>query len=941
MPVYSEVPQYLTVVHDAALLGSVNSFTVTANTGSFIALTVNGEIIGTANGTGSPVNIAIGPQIPGNTMIVTVTKQNYFRYSSEVDIIPPSGPYVAYESCTINDAAGNNNGLADYGESVALNMTLKNLGSVAAVNVSTNLICADPYLSLTDNTEIFGTIASGTTSTIANAYSFTVAGNIPDQHVFNFELQISGTSDDVWTSYFSVTANAPSLASAASLLISDLVGGNGNGRLDPGETAGITVVVSNTGHSLSPAATALLTSTSPYITINTGSDALGQIAASGSADANFNITVSPSTPVGQSVDLALEVSAGNYGFTHTYYTSVGLVLEDFESGNFTKFPWTFGGNAPWTVANTGQYEGLYTSKSGTITHSQTSEMSVLLQVTTAGNITFYRKTSSESGYDYLRFYIDGVQMEQWAGETAWGQVSYAVATGIHTFKWTYYKDGSVNSGSDCVWVDYIVFPASVTVAPEISISPLVFNVNVAPDDIATAPLTISNLGNLDLTWSAITQINNKGGDPKAYCTAGGGCDEYLSSVSFNTLTNASGTCSSGGYANYTAMSTTVEPGLSYNFTYVIGTYYSTDDIGVWIDWNHNEVFTDAGENVVCVYSCPSTATYSITVPLTAVDGATRMRVRLKYSGSDCGTSCGTTSYGEVEDYTVIVESANKWLTIAPASGTVTQGNNTSPTVTFDATGLAEGTYTGQVTVSSNDSDEGQVAIPCTMVVASGFNLNLKAMLDGPFGTTEMTTVLNTTGMLPLAQPFNAAPWNYAGTESVAAIPANVVDWVLIELRDATSAANATPATRIARQAAFILKNGTIVGMNGTSPLLFTGSVNNQLFAIVNHRNHLGIMSSAGLTQLAGTYSYDFTTASTQAYGTSAQKQLAAGVWGMYSGDADADGIIGTLDLTAEWNTEAGKAGLYSCDLNLDGQVNNIDKDSEWQPNLGKSCQVPQ
>ena len=294
----------------------------------------------------------------------------------------------------------------------------------------------------------------------------------------------------------------------------------------------------------------------------------------------------------------------------------------------------------------------------------------------------------------------------------------------------------------------------------------------------------------------------------------------------------------------------------------------------------------------------------------------------------------------MEDYTVIVESANKWLTIAPASGTVTQGNNTSPTVTFDATGLAEGTYTGQVTVSSNDSDEGQVAIPCTMVVASGFNLNLKAMLDGPFGTTEMTTVLNTTGMLPLAQPFNAAPWNYAGTESVAAIPANVVDWVLIELRDATSAANATPATRIARQAAFILKNGTIVGMNGTSPLLFTGSVNNQLFAIVNHRNHLGIMSSAGLTQLACTYSYDFTTASTQAYGTSAQKQLAAVVWGMYSGDADADGIIGTLDLTAEWNTEAGKAGLYSCDLNLDGQVNNVDKDNEWQPNIGKSCQVP-
>jgi hypothetical protein len=61
---------------------------------------------------------------------------------------------------------------------------------------------------------------------------------------------------------------------------------------------------------------------------------------------------------------------------------------------------------------------------------------------------------------------------------------------------------------------------------------------------------------------------------------------------------------------------------------------------------------------------------------------------------------------------------------------------------------------------------------------------------------------------------------------------------------------------------------------------------------------------------------------------------------MIGGDADADGVIGTTDMTAEWNTEAGEAGLYSCDLNLDGQVNNIDKDSKWLPNLGKSCQVP-
>lgn len=936
--VYSEVPQNLTVSHNAALLGGVNSFTVTANTGSFIALTVNGDIIGTANGTGSPVVISIAPQIPGNTMIVTVTKQNYYRYSSAVDIIPPSGPYVAYENHSINDASGNNNGLADFGESIALNMTLKNLGSVTANNVTTTLICTDTYLTLTDNTQLFGTIASGTTSTVNNAFAFDVADNIPDQHVFNFELQISGTSDDVWTSNFSITSNAPLLEPASSLVIDDLATGNGNGRLDPGETANITATVLNNGHSLSPSATATLTSASLFITINSGSDALGQVAASGSANADFNITCSPATPVGQSVDLAMDVAAGNYGFSHTYYTSVGLVLEDWETGDFTRFPWTLGGNANWTIASTGQYEGLYTGRSGVISHSQTSEMSVMLQVTTGGNISFYRKTSSESGYDYLRFYVDGVQQAQWSGETAWGQVSYAVTAGIHTFKWTYYKDGSVVSGSDCVWVDYIVFPASVVVAPEINISPMSFSMNVAPDEISTAPLTISNLGNLDLTWNAFTQISGKDGG-EAYCTASGTCDEYISSVVFNTINNSS-SCSQ--YADYTAISTTVTAGLAYNITVTNGVIYTTDDLGVWIDWNQDQDFTDAGENVVCVYSNSGQGTYSITIPEDALSGPTRMRIRLKYSGDDCGSSCGATTYGEVEDYTVIVEGTDKWLTIAPASGTITQGNNQNPTVTFDATGLIDGTYTGNITVNSNDADEGQVVIPCTMIVASGFDLNLKAMLEGPFGTTEMSAILNTNGILPLSQPFNTAPWNYNGTESVAAIPnVNVVDWVLVELRDAASAVNATAATRIARQAAFILKNGSIVGMDGTSKLQFTNSVTQQLFAVVYHRNHLGIMSATGLTQTSGTYNYNFTTASGQAYGTNSQKQLASGIWGIIGGDADANGTIGTTDMTAEWNTEAGEAGLYSCDLNLDGQVNNIDKDDCWQSNLGASCQVPE
>lgn len=89
--IFSEVPRDLTVSHDPILFSGFTEYTVTADTGSMIGLTVDGEIIGVGEGTGHPQTIQIEPQTPGNTMIVTVTKPNYRRYSTAVDIIPPEG----------------------------------------------------------------------------------------------------------------------------------------------------------------------------------------------------------------------------------------------------------------------------------------------------------------------------------------------------------------------------------------------------------------------------------------------------------------------------------------------------------------------------------------------------------------------------------------------------------------------------------------------------------------------------------------------------------------------------------------------------------------------------------------------------------------------------------------------------------------------------------
>ena len=69
-----------------------------------------------------------------------------------------------------------------------------------------------------------------------------------------------------------------------------------------------------------------------------------------------------------------------------------------------------------------------------------------------------KKVSSESGYDYLKFFIDNVEMDSWSGEDDWSLESYSISPGTHQFKWEYAKDFSVSSGADAAWIDDVVFP---------------------------------------------------------------------------------------------------------------------------------------------------------------------------------------------------------------------------------------------------------------------------------------------------------------------------------------------------------------------------------------------------------------------------------------------------------------------------------------------------
>ena len=132
--------------------------------------------------------------------------------------------------------------------------------------------------------------------------------------------------------------------------------------------------------------------------------------------------------------------------------------EDFETNDFSKFTWTSSGDASWSTTRQERYSGSYSAESGSIEGGESTALHVTLECV-MGNITFYRKVSSESGYDYLKFYIDGAEQDKWSGEEDWAEVSFPVDEGTRTFEWTYCKDSSVSEGDDAAWIDDIAFPS--------------------------------------------------------------------------------------------------------------------------------------------------------------------------------------------------------------------------------------------------------------------------------------------------------------------------------------------------------------------------------------------------------------------------------------------------------------------------------------------------
>jgi len=481
--VRTKTPVAMSVSHPSQIqIGQTScTITVASTPGALVCLSKDGTIYGSGytNSNGSVTISLSGLPTSPTTMTMTVTAYNRVTYVGSVSLVASAGPSLAVSSFSYTDA----NNTPEYNESGNVSIVVANAGLSASVSGTATLSTTSTNVTITDNSQTLPVITAGSTYTASNAFAITFANGLADQTSIPFTTtMVSGTNS--FTTGNSLVVNAPAL-SFGNVSITELAG-NGNGMLDPGETAKLNITIQNNGHSASVAGNVAVSSTTTGVTLTETSKSFSALAVNGTATLSFQIAIASTMTVGTTANFTFNGTAGSYTATKAQAYTVGIVTEGFETGNFNAFIWQTSGNAAWSVSNSSPYAGTYCAASGTITNNQTSEMAVTLQNSTAGTISFYYKVSSESGYDFLRFYLDGTLQTGWSGEVAWTQTSYSIVAGTHTYKWVYYKDTSDASGSDRGWIDQIIFPNG-------SKAPLYPPQNLT----ATA-----NNGSVSLTWQA-------------------------------------------------------------------------------------------------------------------------------------------------------------------------------------------------------------------------------------------------------------------------------------------------------------------------------------------------------------------------------------------------------------------------------------------------------
>lgn len=391
-------------------------------------------------------------------MKMKVTGVNAWPQEIEMMAVPSNTPYVVYNSYTLNGGDQ-----VDFGGTYSFNMVLKNVGNVAASNVTVTMTSDNEHITIAEPTTLVGNFEGNQSIEFGNLFTIQVDEEIPNNTLVRFNLSCTDGTD-TWESHFNLRVYAPEFELVSATLETAAA------FLNPGDDGIVHFVLKNIGGATAPYALFEVFNSHPEITITNTQWSFTNMTPDQEFTADMNFTISNNAIPGALYELPYAIQHGAYLLSDSYYLPVGQSMETFETGDFSAFDWHHGSAVTaWEVVTHYPYQGSYCARSAAIDDYETSILYIDLEAGVDTYVSFFYKVSSEADYDKLYFKIDDEEKGNWSGDISWREASFPLSRGTHRLQWQYSKDVYVASGQDCAWIDNIVLPAAqvITISQEI------------------------------------------------------------------------------------------------------------------------------------------------------------------------------------------------------------------------------------------------------------------------------------------------------------------------------------------------------------------------------------------------------------------------------------------------------------------------------------------
>ena len=426
-------PTENTVSHLPTLPIGLDRYTVSAAPGSYVGISKDGVLYGAGmideSGT---TDIIIEPVTSGGDAKIVVTHPQHIPYIAEIPAAALTGAYVSVDSYAIDVDQAN------YGETVNLNIVVKNVGADASNSLTGVLTTESEYVEILAGESSASALNPDQTATM-EGFRFKVAENVPDNTKAKFFINITD-GNDTWEGKFNITLHAP-VVELDELKVLD---------------GTVSCAFINKGSAPFVGGTFNLYSSSDDLVFAQTSITVEDVVNPDNT-VSFDVpyTINSNVAEGTTFEVAYDFTSGLQIVTGEFIIAHGVIMEDFESGEFSS-DWTLSPEFPWTIVEEGRSG--HCAKSSNHDDNSEGYCALTVNVLAAGELSFWYKVSSENNYDKLHFFMDDVEMGNWSGDGDWEQFTQTVTVGMHTFKWSYSKDYSVSSNSDCAWIDDIKFP---------------------------------------------------------------------------------------------------------------------------------------------------------------------------------------------------------------------------------------------------------------------------------------------------------------------------------------------------------------------------------------------------------------------------------------------------------------------------------------------------